>query len=89
MGKSMMHTFRLLLVAEEIVKDGIINVFRNDREYLLSIKSWNYEYDELFNNAEKKIKQLEQLYSLSTLPPSPDIAYLEDILILEKLSIVR
>lgn len=46
MGKSMMHTFRLLLVAEEIVKDGIINVFKTDRKYLLSIKSWNYEYDE-------------------------------------------
>lgn len=80
-AKNMMHTFRLLFIAEEIVNDEVINVYRPDRDYLLSIKSGKYEYDELLNKAEDKIKQLEEKYSKSTLPSSPDINYLQELLI--------
>ena len=37
-SKNMMHVFRLLLMAKEIAEEGKINVYRNDREFLLSIK---------------------------------------------------
>lgn len=80
-AKNMMHTFRLLAIAEEIVKEGIINVLRKDKEYLLSIKSGKYEYDVLLKNAENKINELETLYSESKLPNSPDLKYLRELLI--------
>ena len=35
-AKNMMHTFRLLNMAEEIATENTLNVFREDREFLLS-----------------------------------------------------
>lgn len=80
-AKNMMHTFRLLNCAEEIVREGKINVFRPDREYLLKIKSGAYEYEELLTMAEEKIEMLQQLYADSNLPDNPDENYLEQLLI--------
>lgn len=80
-AKNMMHTFRLLAIAQEIVADGKINVLREDRDYLLSIKSGKFEYDDLLKNAEDKINNLEQTYAKSNLPKSPDNNYLLELLI--------
>ncbi len=38
-AKNMMHTFRLLNMAAEIARDGVVNVRRDDRDYLLKIRS--------------------------------------------------
>lgn len=80
-AKNMMHTFRLLAVAEEVVTDRTVNVFRPDRNYLLSIKAGDYEYDELLTKAEQKIEELQELYERSDLPETPDEEYLEQLLI--------
>ncbi len=80
-AKNLMHTFRLLAIAEEIVTEGKINVLRPDREYLLSIKRGDFEYDDLLEMAEEKIAQLELLYKESSLPDNPDQDYLRKILI--------
>lgn len=80
-SKNMMHTFRLLTIAEEIVTDGKINILRKDRDYLLSIKAGDLEYDDLLKNAEEKINKLELIYSNSDLPTKPDNDYLLDLLI--------
>lgn len=80
-AKNLMHTFRLLAIAEEIVRDGKINVFRPDRDYLLSIKSGAYEYEELLSMAEDKITELQELYEKSKFPDFPDQEYLEGLLI--------
>jgi uncharacterized protein len=66
-SKNMMHVFRLLLMAKEIAVEGKINVFRNDREFLLSIKEGKFEYDELVQKAtalkdELLIKMREEYY---------------------------
>lgn len=80
-AKNMMHTFRLLLMAREIVTEKRMHVYRHDREYFLSIKEGVYSYDELLNSAEEKIKELEDLYKRSDLRESPDRVYLEETLI--------
>ena len=80
-AKNMMHTFRLLHMAKEIAQDGMINVLRDDREYLLDIKNGKYEYDELVRKAELMKDELEQLYQHSDLPDSPNLKKLNSLLV--------
>ena len=79
--KNMMHTFRLLHMAQEIAKEGIINVKRSDREYLLQIKNGDFEYDELVTKAEQIKEQLESDYEQSDLMEMPDIDAVNQLLI--------
>ncbi|MEL7531969.1 MAG: nucleotidyltransferase domain-containing protein [Bacteroidota bacterium] len=71
-AKNMMHTFRLLNMAEEIAREGIIWVRRHDREELLKIRSGAYEYEELLKMAEAKLASIEEAYQTSDLPDRPD-----------------
>ena len=71
-----MHTFRLLSMAEEIGKEGTINVRRDDREYLLSIKWGDFAYEVLVQQAEEKIAEIAQVYKNSVLPNKPDLVRL-------------
>jgi hypothetical protein len=48
-AKNMMHTFRLLNMAEEIALEKRIHVFRKDREFLLKIRNGEFLYDDLNN----------------------------------------
>lgn len=80
-AKNMMHTFRLLDMAEEIGRNGEINVRRNNREFLLKIKQGDFEYDELVEQAEAKLKQVEQAYSNHKLPAQPDLNKINQLLI--------
>lgn len=80
-AKNMMHTFRLLIMAEEIGQTGIIHVRRPDRAYLLDIKQGKFEYDDLVDLAEKKRNSLEEIYSKSNLPNQPDLLLLNQLLI--------
>jgi len=80
-AKNMMHVFRLLLMAKEIAVEGKINVFRKDREFLLSIKEGKFEYDELVQKAEAIKEALPLLYQQSNLKDEPDIEAINDVLI--------
>jgi uncharacterized protein len=80
-SKNMMHVFRLLLLAKEIATEGKINVFRNDREFLLDIKQGKYEYDELVEKAETLKNELPSLYANSNLPDTPDVEKINRLLI--------
>ncbi len=80
-SKNMMHTFRLLHMAREIAVDGTVNVRREDRDYLLSIKRGEFEYDALVEKAEAQKEALESLFEGSNLPLEPDAKMVEQILI--------
>jgi len=71
-AKNMMHTFRLLAMAEEIGTTGKINVRRNDRDELLQIKNGKYTYETLVEMAEQRVSALDVIYDNSTLPQKPD-----------------
>ncbi|MGB1039692.1 MAG: DNA polymerase beta superfamily protein [Flavobacteriales bacterium] len=79
-SKNMMHTIRLLKMAEEIATEGTLNVRRADREYLLSVKKGNFEYEELVELAESKKNELSTLFSESRLPEEPDKEYIETVM---------
>jgi len=80
-AKNMMHVFRLLRMAEEIVSENRINVRRTDRLLLLQIKNGEREYDELVQEADKRMQGLKGLYLNSTLPNTPDLNAVNQILV--------
>ena len=80
-AKNMMHTFRLLNMAEEIAKEGKVNVRRHDREFLMSIRSGTFSYEELVELANEKITGMDILYEKCGLPEKPDMEKAEAILV--------
>jgi hypothetical protein len=78
--KNMMHTFRLLNIAEEIATERKINVRRNDRDFLFKIRNGAFSYDELLQMANEKLERMESLYETSDLPPLPDSKMAEQLL---------
>lgn len=80
-SKNMMHTFRLLDMAIEILQDGMVNVQRPNREELLAIRRGCYHYDELINMAEAKMTEVDAAWQQSQLPEEPDMERIETLLI--------
>jgi len=79
-AKNMMHTIRLLQVAEEILTTGRLHIKRPNREELLSIKAGMAEYDDLLKQANGLIERIEAAYVTCLLPESPDVKAIERIL---------
>lgn len=80
-AKNMMHTIRLLQVAEEVLSTGALNVKRPNREELLSIKVGNFQYDDLLAMAHSLMDRIETAYENSSLPSLPDKENIEGILV--------
>lgn len=80
-SKNMMHTFRLLNIAEEIAVHGKLFVFREDRDFLLQIKRGEFDYEDLLQQVEERMHRIEALYAASNLPEAPDAAKAEALLI--------
>lgn len=81
-AKNMMHTFRLLHMAEEIATKGFFSVRRTkDRDFLLGVRRGDFEYDDLVVQAEEKIKQIDDLFEKSRLPQKPDRAKINQVLV--------
>jgi len=80
-AKNMMHTFRLLNMAEEIAKEHRVNVRRPEREFLLNIRSGAFDYQELVDMANNKIQHIDELYEKSDLPEQPDMMKIEVLLV--------
>jgi len=80
-AKNMMHTIRLLTMCEEIGSQEKLNVKREDRDYLLSIKKGEFEYNELLELAESKIPAINNAYENCGLPEFPDLSVLNNVLV--------
>lgn len=80
-AKNMMHTFRLLDMAEEIGRSGEIHVRRTNRDFLLKIKQGDFEYDELVKKAEERLDVIENVYAKSFLPETPDMNFINSLLV--------
>lgn len=80
-SKNMMHVFRLLLIAKEIATEGVINVFRKDRDFLLSIKAGEFDYDDLVAKAEMLKEELPKFYQESNLQDEPNVENIDELLV--------
>jgi hypothetical protein len=88
-AKNMMHTIRLLQVAEEILSQGTLNVKRLNREELLSIKAGHFQYDELLAKAHSLMDRIEAAYESSPLPDLPDKENIERVLVQMRSALYR
>jgi hypothetical protein len=80
-SKNMMHTFRLLNMAEEIALYRRVIVHREDRDLLLRIRGGEFEYEELMRMVEEKMSGIEAAYERSDLPEAPDDRLGEELLV--------
>ena len=80
-AKNMMHTFRLLSMAEEIALYQQVIVKREERDFLLKIRNGEFEFDDLMKMVEEKMEQIKVVYEKSVLPDRPDIQIAENILV--------
>jgi uncharacterized protein len=80
-AKNMMHTFRLLNMAEEIALYKEVRVRRADRDFLLSIRKGEYQYDDLLKMATEKTERIKELFEKSDLPEKPDHDECEKLLV--------
>jgi uncharacterized protein len=80
-AKNMMHTFRLLNMAEEIALFKEVRVYREDRNFLLKIREGEFEFDRLMEMVEEKMEAVEAAYKKSNLPSKPDDYIAEALLI--------
>lgn len=73
-AKNMLHTFRLLLSGEHILREGrpLVRFDGPALELLKGILAGEYGYDELIRMAEEKIMELGRLHAASSLPEMPD-----------------
>ncbi|MEL6559816.1 MAG: nucleotidyltransferase domain-containing protein [Bacteroidota bacterium] len=78
-AKNMMHTFRLIAMAEDIGSTGIVNVRRKERDFLLSIKKGEFEYEDLLQQAESRMKGLKAIFETSDLADYPDKKAIEQL----------
>lgn len=71
-AKNMMHTIRLLQVAEELLRTGELKVKRPNRKALLSIKCGDYEYEDLLRMADELMEAIVIAAKSSPLPERPE-----------------
>lgn len=82
-GKNMMHCMRLIRMCKEIA-DGrglIVNRSGIDREFLLSIKNHEMEYDKIMEIVEKEKKEMTIAMEMSHLPEKIDVPTVDKLLI--------
>ena len=81
-AKNMMHTFRLLHMAEEIAREGKINVRRTkDKDFLLEIRKGAFYYQDLVERAEEKLLTIDALFDSSDLQEKPDYDKMQALLV--------
>jgi hypothetical protein len=84
-SKNMMHTFRLLHMAKEILSGEGCNVHRPDAEWLLEVRSGKFSYDDLVVLAEQKLAELDTI--VSPLPETVDPKWLRRTLLDARLNL--
>lgn len=81
-AKNMMHTFRLLLSGESILKTGapIVRFEGETLKFLMNIRAGKFDYESLIEKAEAKTQELKALHDASDLPEHPDTDKVEELL---------
>ena len=67
-----MHTLRLLDMAGEIAREGLLRIRRPNRDYLLRVRAGEFAYEELVARAEEQLVEVQAAFIASTLPDAPD-----------------
>lgn len=71
-SKNLMHTLRLLDMAEEIAVEGLLRVRRPNCDWLKRVREGEFSYEELVARAEEQVLRVEEAFARSALPERPD-----------------
>jgi predicted nucleotidyltransferase len=71
-SKNLMHTLRLLEMAEDIAVHGELRVRRENRQELLAVRAGEFSYEELLARAEQQLLRVEAAFATCKLPEMPD-----------------
>jgi predicted nucleotidyltransferase len=77
--KNAAHLIRLLRMGTEFLKDGELNVTREDASQLLEIKKGEWTLEQVKEEADRGFKLAEQAYLSSNLPKQPDMDVVNDL----------
>ena len=79
---NMMHTFRLLLSGEELLREGrpLVRFTGEKLTFLRDCLAGRYPYEELIRMAEEKTAELKELRDRSDLPDEADRGKIDDLL---------
>ena len=80
-GKNLAHCHRLLDMAIEIGEKKGINVRRENREQLLSIRRGEYDYELLIKEANEKIEKMDAVFDSSDLPEKIEQEFVNELLL--------
>lgn len=80
-SKNLMHTLRLLDMAGEIAREGILRTRRPNREFLLKVRAGEFEYEDLVAKAEELLSGVQADFERSSLPDEPDREAVESLLV--------
>lgn len=71
-SKNLMHTLRLLDMAGEVAREGVLRIRRPNREFLLKVRAGDFEYEDLVARAERQLGEVQEAFEHSALPAEPD-----------------
>lgn len=71
-SKNLLHTIRLLDMAGEIAREGVLRIRRPNREFLMRVRSGEFEYENLVSQAEVQLSEVISAFETSTLQDQPD-----------------
>lgn len=74
-GKNMLHCIRLIEMGNEIARGEGLNVRRNNKDYLISIRKGKVDLNTLLNKAESLEKEMFANFENSILPEKSDRGY--------------
>ena len=82
-SKNLSHSFRLVDMCIEIAKGEGIKVNRRniDRNFLIDVRNHKYEYEELIEKLDEKIKEMEEVIKVSTIPEAIDTEVVNNLLL--------
>lgn len=80
-SKNLLHTIRLLDMAGEIAREGVLRIRRPNRDFLLRVRSGEFDYEYLVARAEEQLAGVVEAFEKSELQDQPDRARVNRLLV--------
>lgn len=80
-SKNLLHTSRLLEMAGEIARGGVLRIRRPNRGFLLSVRAWEFAYEDLVRHAEEQLAEVTADFGASKLQDQPDREQVDRLLV--------
>jgi len=80
-GKNLMHCLRMLDMAIEVAQGKGVNLIRPNREWLLSVRRGEINYDEIIYLIEQKRIEMDRAFGNSSLPDKVDKTFIHKLIL--------